>query len=58
MDEIINYCIVCGNKNTNHFVKLTTYKCVNCWEVETRLREYLKSDNGKKFVKDMLKDCE
>ncbi|MCK4527998.1 hypothetical protein KAW18_11570 [candidate division WOR-3 bacterium] len=28
--------------------------CVNCWEVETRINEYLKSDKGRKLIIEAL----
>jgi hypothetical protein len=28
-----------------------TKRCTNCWEVEQRLPEYLRSINGRKFVR-------
>jgi hypothetical protein len=28
----------------------TCDRCANCWEVEKRLADYIKSDNGKRFV--------
>jgi hypothetical protein len=30
---------------------LGTKRCTNCWEVEKRLLEYLRSINGRKFVR-------
>lgn len=32
----------------------TTEKCANCWEVERRLGDYLKSDKGRRFVLDAV----
>jgi hypothetical protein len=32
--------------------------CTNCWEVETRVHDYLKSDNGMQFMKDYVRCVE
>lgn len=29
--------------------------CTNCWEIERRIDDYLKSENGRKFIKEKLK---
>jgi hypothetical protein len=43
-------CETCG-KPTIH---LGTKRCNGCWEVESRLGEYLKSPNGREFARKLL----
>lgn len=40
-------CETCGTPTP----MLGTKRCTNCWEVEKRLLEYLRSINGRKFVR-------
>jgi hypothetical protein len=46
METIIDQCATCRKvgpiKNAN--------RCENCWEVERRLKEYLKSEKGYRLV--------
>jgi predicted ATP-dependent serine protease len=43
-------CTTCGFQTTFNY----TGRCNNCWEVERRLKEYLKSENGREFVRKLL----
>jgi hypothetical protein len=43
-------CTTCGFPTTFNY----TGRCTNCWEVERRLKEYLKSENGREFVRKLL----
>ena len=46
-------CKNCGVKLSDGFEDNT---CDNCWEVEIRIRDYLKYDYGKNFIKKILKE--
>lgn len=45
-------CETCGRRGGGN---ATMPKCHNCWEVEQRLEQYLRSDNGKAFVNSLTK---
>jgi hypothetical protein len=54
----LSICKVCG-KEVDGYPKGTLHiPCPNCWEVERRLSDYLKSENGKKFVREALEEAE
>lgn len=36
----------------------TIAKCVNCWEVEKRLQEYLGSEGGRRFARALMKEMQ
>lgn len=42
-----NECTTCGDKC---YLK----QCTNCWEVERRLKDYMKSRKGQMFVYDVI----
>lgn len=43
-------CAVCGKPTTYGGEKISRPQCTNCWEVEHRIQDYVKSDEGKKFL--------
>ena len=44
-------CGTCGKEAPG------TKRCANCWEVERRLRDYLRSRAGQRFVADALREA-
>ncbi len=47
-------CKVCEAPTPFQDSGLGQVECTNCWEVEKRLTAYLKSENGRRFVLNLL----
>lgn len=49
-------CKTCG-RDISNYLNGTSDECANCWEVQRRLSDYLKSDIGKAFVENALEEA-
>lgn len=48
MEEVV--CRICGEMTTYTGTRL----CNNCWEVESRLERFARSENGRAYMKEVL----
>ena len=51
-DPMTPECTTCGRPTP------FAGRCPWCWDVETAIDEYLKSSNGREFIREKLKACE